>query len=181
MLDRRQFLTASAVGGVTLAGSSVLGVGSALARGATRWSVGQTAPSVSGYDQYDGRTKLRRLSGSWALLDVCAGWCEFCQQTASSLPAFIASINEQGVPLKLLTVMSQNFEGGSPSPSDQRDAERWATIFGYEGRGSVLHCGGSAGSPLYPLVYKIAEANGNSSAGFPCYVLIDPTGVVRYF
>jgi hypothetical protein len=177
MLDRREFLTKSAATGMALAGGSLLHVPTALGSTVKGYGVGDKALKIAGLDQYEGKTTLSKLHRRWVLLDVCAVWCGPCNGAAEQYAPLVAEANEKGVPLSVLTVLRDGPAVGEASIRAQ--AESWAVKYGYQ-RESVLHCGGSAESPLFKLVEEISVANG-VVAEFPCHLLIDPKGVVRYF
>ncbi|HEX4437070.1 MAG TPA: twin-arginine translocation signal domain-containing protein [Solirubrobacteraceae bacterium] len=177
MLDRREFLTKSAATGVALAGGSLLHVPAALGSTAKGYAVGNKALKIAGLEQYEGKTTLSKLHHRWVLLDVCAVWCGPCNGAAEQYAPLVAEANEKGVPLSVLTVLREGSVVGKASTRTQADS--WAIKYGYE-RESVLHCGGSVESPLFKLVEEISAANGVEVA-FPCHLLIDPKGVVRYF
>ena len=178
MLDRREFLVKSAATSAALAGAGVLHVPAALgAAKPTGWAVGDKAPKISGLDQYEGKGSLSHLHKRWVLLDVCATWCGPCNLGAGHFARLTAEANSLGIPFSLFTVLREGASNGSPSNRGQ--AEAWAHRYGFE-RESVLQCGGSGTSPLFKLIEDISAANGVESA-FPCHLLIDPSGVVRYF
>jgi thiol-disulfide isomerase/thioredoxin len=176
MLDRREFLAKSAVGGLALTGGGLSLATSAVAS-SRGYAVGQKVASIVGPDQYERRTKLSSYLGRWVLLDVCTTWCVPCIETAASLPAFARSVNEQGVPFSVVTTLLQGPVTGRAST--QGDAEVWAAYFGYERNDAVIHCDGEA-TPLYQLNRRFEEPTGNNEDSFPCYALIDPAGVVRF-
>jgi hypothetical protein len=175
VLDRREFLMKSAAAGAALAGGGLLRVPAAM--GATGYAVDEKAPNFSGRDQYERNTPLHHLRHRWVLVDICAVWCGPCNQAAGQYAGLIAEANGAGVPLSMLSVLRETLEPGRPS--SRRDAERWAVKYGYE-RDWVLHCGGSIESPMFKLISQVCEAN-RVEAAFPCHLLIDPTGEVRYF
>jgi hypothetical protein len=176
VLDRREFLVKSAAAGAALAGGGLLRVPAAMGAGATGYAVDDKAPNFSGLDQYERNTPLHHLRHRWVLVDVCAGWCGPCNEAAAQYAGLIAEANGAGVPLSMLSVLR---EGNPGLASTRRQAESWAVNYGYE-RDWVLHCGGSSESPLFKLLDQVCEAN-HVKAAFPCHLLIDPTGEVRYF
>ncbi len=82
-----------------------------------------------------------------------------------------------GIPFRFFSVVVENAQRQA---STRLDAERWAETFGLCSD-IVLHCNGDPNSPLRNLTSQFASANGNNSPGYPTYVLVDPTGVVRYY
>jgi thiol-disulfide isomerase/thioredoxin len=184
VLDRREFLTKGAAAGVgALAGGSLLNA--AVASGATEkgFAIGEKALKISAHDQYEGKTTVSHLSGRWVLLDVCARWCPPCNAAADQYAALVAEANSHGIALSTVSALIEGEVEGEHIqegiPSTRADAEFWAVRYGYE-RETVLHCGGSTEAPLYKLIGRVCGFNGFPPA-YPCYLLIDPTGVVRYF
>ncbi len=176
MLDRREFLVKSAGAGVALAGGGLLSAPLAIASNGKGYVPGQKCPAIVGHEQYEGKLSLGHLRGRWVLLDICAEWCVDCGAGARQYPGLVAEASEHGIPLSVLTVLREQAEGIT---SDRAAAEEWANGFGYQHEW-VLHCGGSSTSPLAKLLDEVCAANGVESA-YPSHLLIDPTGVVRYF
>jgi thiol-disulfide isomerase/thioredoxin len=142
------------------------------------YRIHDTAVQISAPDQQNNVASLTDcLDGAaWVWIDICAGWCAPCMETAKRTPSFLAHVNGQGLKLKVFSVLT---DSGNMAPSAQRDADRWANRFNLTD--PVVHCGGDPDSDLRELVSRYALANGSTSPGYPTSVLVDPKGVIRYY
>jgi hypothetical protein len=176
-MDRRSFMKGSLGAGAALATGGLLQAPTALAaKGAsTGYQVGQRFPVFQGLDQYNRLASLRDFAGSWTLLDVCTWWCSPCRALAENHAAFRDHINASGIPFRLLSVIVEDRFGGV---SVRDDAENWAVRFDL-GDDIVIHCAGDPASTLRQINSAVALANGQTP-GYPAYVLIDPSGVLRF-
>jgi hypothetical protein len=184
-IGRREFLAKSAAAGAVVAGGGLTtGLRSALAASNPKlsgYAIGNQAADIKGVDQYNQPAKLSTLLGSWVLVDVCTMWCPACADSASNNRGFINDVNNQGINLKMFSVITEAANESLHTPSTQFDAERWAVSWGLEKRDTVIHCAGNPNSALRQLATNYAAANNNPLGGYPCYVLIDPAGVIRYY
>ena len=180
-MDRRHFISRSfGVGGLLAAGRLALDPSPAWAAPSnTGYQIGQLFPKLRGLDQYDRATSPHVLSNRWTVLDFCPWWCSPCRESAKHHAAFSAFMNEQGIPFHVLSVVTDNLFGGA---SNREDAERWAVVFGLD-HDIVMHCGGNEASPLRrQIALAVWQANQPPyPPAFPFYVLIDPSGVIRYY
>ncbi len=176
-LGRRTLLSGLGLG-VT---AGVVGLTAPAASGASRprvptgFAVGSRVPQMQGLDQFGAATKLVDGS-SWTMIDACAWWCDPCRRSATLHHAFSDYLHSQGVAFRLVSVIEQDFDGAVANGSD---AESWAWHYDLE-RDRVMHPGGDAASPLAQVSSRFADAAGVANA-IPCYVLLDPAGVVRVY
>jgi hypothetical protein len=144
------------------------------------YRIGDKAADIKGPDQQNKQVSLLNdcLGGGnhWVLIDVSAGWCGACETLATEIQAFVASVNNQGVPLKLFSVLADGF---GMEASRAIDADAWALK--YNMTDSVLQCAGLRTSDLLQLPARYALLNGSDEPGYPTLVLIDPKGVVRHY
>ena len=179
VMDRRGFLAKGAVGGAIVVGGGLLtGVGSAFAAkppSTLGYKVGDKAADFGAYDQYMKPRKLSNNLGSWVLIDLCPVWCAPCNYSARWQFAFTNYVRSQAIPFRMQPVV---VESGPGQPSTRRNAEQWAVRYELE-REALMHDNGDITSPLHQLVVNYAQANGNSDPGYPTYVLVDPSGVIR--
>ena len=87
-------------------------------------------------------------------------WCGPCQVSAAWHAQFSDYINEQGIPFHVLTVLTEDPSSG---PTDQADAQSWATKFDLQDD-IVMHASGDASSPLGNLAFDFGLANGQPAA-----------------
>jgi AhpC/TSA family len=141
------------------------------------YTIGAKAADISGPDQQNHVVKLSGLldGKSWVWIEICAEWCMPCQMMAKQTKAFLDFVNQQGLQLKLFSVLADDRQG---SPSNQQAAERWAFRIGSGYTGSVVHCAGQPTSDVSQLVDRYALANGSPTPGYPTSVLVDPSGVI---
>jgi hypothetical protein len=178
MLGRRDFLARSFGAGAVLATVGISDVSKAFALTApTGFKVGQVLRPISGIDQYNATRRSTAYRSSWFLVDLCPWWCGPCQSSATQHAAFRQYIQANGIPFHIFSVV---VEDQNHKVSTRLDAERWAETFDLC-HDIVLHDNGNVQSPLRNLFTQFAIANGNSSPAYPCYALVDPAGVIRYY
>jgi Redoxin len=141
------------------------------------YRVGDKAADTTGLDQNNKSVTLSSLfdGKSWVWIDICAAWCGPCRMMASKAKAFVANVNQEGLPFKLFSVLA-NGNGGTAST--QNDAAAWAMKYGLT---SVVHCNAAPGSVLLDLPFRYALANGAPEAAYPTSVLVDEKGDVRAY
>ncbi len=141
------------------------------------YRVGDKAADITGLDQNNKSVALSSLldGKTWVWIDICAMWCGPCKMMASKAKAFVANVNQEGLPFKLFSVLADNSNGQA---SGQNDAAAWAMKYGLT---SVVHCNAAPGSVLKDLVFRYALANGAPYAAFPTSVLVDEKGDVRAY
>jgi peroxiredoxin len=185
--NRREFLKASIGTTTAVAAASVAGACApepstpppTTAPVPSGYAVGQLLPPIVGANQYGGTSSSADYRGSWVLIDFCPWWCMPCIASARQHAEFLRSVRAAGVDLRILPVVVQDM---NERASERNHAEEWTSTFGLSSE-IALHCDGDDRSPLLGLVGEFAVANGhpNPVGGYPTYVLVDPSGVIRHY
>jgi hypothetical protein len=134
-------------------------------------TVGQTLPDGIFRDACDDAVRLHDLAGSWLVIDVAAMDCGPCQSMAAGATAFEASMADQGISARSVTLLA-------PSLSDPLGATSatalaaWASEFALEG--PIL---ADRGYGVW-VVGRGAEATTGEAFGYPTWVVVDPALVV---
>jgi hypothetical protein len=141
------------------------------------WEAGQPAPAFSGYDEKGLFHSLDEFKGKWVIFDISTSWCLPSFELAESIRLVKNALAAQDIPLISFTLVDEGPLHETYAGRGQ--ALAWEQAFPESDVVVAHHIGFSDGlDPMNELRNLIGSTFNRK--GFPIFVVIEPSGIIRY-
>lgn len=134
---------------------------------------GGTFPNVLLEDQCGDQLALWDLYGSYLIIDSSQPDCGPCRTMASEAEAFKAQMEEEGIPVYVVSLLGNGLADPWGTPSEDT-LQSWVESYGLED--PVLYDRGFG----YAVIPDFAESFTGEDYGYPVWLLVDPDMTLFY-